>query len=114
MIRSDRHDVWVFRCQGNAALGFQPAGLDLGHGFALVAFDHDDIAGGEAGENVFTIKSFNLYGMNSDQLPIWNSFLEGKMTVAEITSRYQASEALVPFAVLGTDTASGAGRRMSP
>lgn len=42
-----------------------------------------------AGENVFTIKSFNLYGMNSDQLPIWNSFLDGKMTVAEITKQLQ-------------------------
>ncbi|MGQ7310381.1 N-acetylglucosamine/diacetylchitobiose ABC transporter substrate-binding protein [Microbacterium arabinogalactanolyticum] len=43
-----------------------------------------------AGDNVFTIKSFNLYGMNSDQLPIWNSFLDGKLTVAEITSQLQA------------------------
>ncbi len=43
-----------------------------------------------AGDNVFTIKSFNLYGMNSDQLPIWNSFLGGGMTVAEITSQLQA------------------------
>ncbi|MFD5214510.1 N-acetylglucosamine/diacetylchitobiose ABC transporter substrate-binding protein [Microbacterium sp. NPDC058345] len=43
-----------------------------------------------AGENVFTIKSFNLYGMNSDQLPIWNSFLDGKMSVEEITKQLQA------------------------
>ena len=43
-----------------------------------------------AGSGMFTIKSFNLYGMNSDQLPIWNSFLDGKMTVAEITSQLQA------------------------
>lgn len=43
-----------------------------------------------AGDNVFTIMSTNLYGMNSDQLPIWNSFLEGKMTVAEITKQLQA------------------------
>ncbi|MDQ4212329.1 N-acetylglucosamine/diacetylchitobiose ABC transporter substrate-binding protein [Microbacterium capsulatum] len=43
-----------------------------------------------AGDNVFTIKSFNLYGMNSDQLPIWNSFLAGGMSVAEITSQLQA------------------------
>ncbi|OJU40179.1 MAG: carbohydrate ABC transporter, N-acetylglucosamine/diacetylchitobiose-binding protein [Microbacterium sp. 69-10] len=42
-----------------------------------------------AGDNVFTIKSFNLYGMNGDQLPIWNSFLEGKMTVADITAALQ-------------------------
>ncbi len=43
-----------------------------------------------AGDNVFTIKSFNLYGMNSDQLPIWNTFLGGGMTVAEITQQLQA------------------------
>ncbi|MDR2996820.1 MAG: N-acetylglucosamine/diacetylchitobiose ABC transporter substrate-binding protein [Microbacterium sp.] len=43
-----------------------------------------------AGDNVFTIKSTNLYGMNSDQLPIWNSFLAGGMTVAEITKQLQA------------------------
>lgn len=43
-----------------------------------------------AGSGMFTIKSFNLYGMNSDQLPIWNSFLDGKMSVDEITSQLQA------------------------
>ncbi len=43
-----------------------------------------------AGDNVFTIKSTNLYGMNSDQLPIWNSFLGGGMTVAELTKQLQA------------------------
>ncbi|MBW1637714.1 MULTISPECIES: N-acetylglucosamine/diacetylchitobiose ABC transporter substrate-binding protein [Microbacterium] len=42
-----------------------------------------------AAGNVFTIKSFNLYGMNSDQLPIWNSFLDGKMSVEEITKQLQ-------------------------
>lgn len=43
-----------------------------------------------AGSNVFTIKSTNLYGMNSDQLPIWNSFLDGKMDVATLTKQLQA------------------------
>ncbi|MGB3732901.1 N-acetylglucosamine/diacetylchitobiose ABC transporter substrate-binding protein [Microbacterium sp.] len=43
-----------------------------------------------AGDNVFTIKSTNLYGMNSDQLPIWNSFLDGKLTVADLTKQLQA------------------------
>ncbi|MCS3844976.1 N-acetylglucosamine/diacetylchitobiose ABC transporter substrate-binding protein [Microbacterium sp. AK031] len=42
-----------------------------------------------AGSGMFTIQSFNLYGMNSDQLPIWNSFLDGKMTVADITKQLQ-------------------------
>ncbi len=27
--------------------------------------------------------------MNSDQLPIWNSFLDGKMTVADLTKALQ-------------------------
>lgn len=43
-----------------------------------------------AGSNVFTIKSTNLYGMNGDQLPIWNSFLDGKMDVATLTKQLQA------------------------
>ncbi|SJN31546.1 Sugar ABC transporter sugar-binding protein [Microbacterium esteraromaticum] len=43
-----------------------------------------------AGSGMFTIMSTNLYGMNSDQLPIWNSFLDGKMSVAEITKQLQA------------------------
>jgi N-acetylglucosamine transport system substrate-binding protein len=43
-----------------------------------------------AGTGMFTIKAFNLYGMNSDQLPIWNSFLDGKMSVEEITKQLQA------------------------
>lgn len=43
-----------------------------------------------AGSNVFTIKSTSLYGMNSDQLPIWNSFLDGKMDVATLTKQLQA------------------------
>ncbi|WP_156760544.1 N-acetylglucosamine/diacetylchitobiose ABC transporter substrate-binding protein [Microbacterium karelineae] len=43
-----------------------------------------------AGENVFTVKFVNLYGMNSDQLPIWNSFLDGKMSVEELTKELQA------------------------
>ncbi|WP_110590530.1 N-acetylglucosamine/diacetylchitobiose ABC transporter substrate-binding protein [Microbacterium suaedae] len=42
-----------------------------------------------AGQNVFTVKFINLYGMNSDQLPIWNSFLDGKMSVEEITKQLQ-------------------------
>ncbi|VXB08646.1 Bacterial extracellular solute-binding protein [Microbacterium sp. 8M] len=43
----------------------------------------------KAGDNVFTIKAFGLYGMNSDQLPLWNSFLDGKMTVADLTKALQ-------------------------
>ncbi|WP_309065161.1 N-acetylglucosamine/diacetylchitobiose ABC transporter substrate-binding protein [Microbacterium sp.] len=58
-------------------------------GFGSTALQSQGKLLAEAGENVFTIKSFNLYGMNSDQLPIWNSFLDGKMDVATITKQLQ-------------------------
>jgi N-acetylglucosamine transport system substrate-binding protein len=42
-----------------------------------------------AGTNVFTWKFVDLYGMNTDQLVIWNSFLAGKADVAALTSGLQ-------------------------
>ncbi|MPV49956.1 carbohydrate ABC transporter, N-acetylglucosamine/diacetylchitobiose-binding protein [Pseudactinotalea sp. HY160] len=42
-----------------------------------------------AGENTFTIKFINLYGMNPDQLVYWNSFLSGDKSVEELTSDLQ-------------------------
>src|SRR5699024_7375264 len=42
-----------------------------------------------AGDNTFTIKFINLYGMNTDQLVYWNSFLDGKKSVEELTSDLQ-------------------------
>jgi N-acetylglucosamine transport system substrate-binding protein len=42
-----------------------------------------------AGTNVFTWKFVDLYGMNTDQLVIWNSFLAGKADVAALTSKLQ-------------------------
>ena len=35
-----------------------------------------------AGTDVFTWKFVDLYGMNTDQLVVWNSFLAGKTDVA--------------------------------
>lgn len=58
-------------------------------GFGSTALQSQGKLLAAAGDNVFTIKSFNLYGMNSDQLPIWNSFLDGKMTVADLTKQLQ-------------------------
>ena len=43
-----------------------------------------------AGEDVFSIKFVNFYGMNEEQLPIWNSFLSGQKSVAELTADLQA------------------------
>jgi N-acetylglucosamine transport system substrate-binding protein len=42
-----------------------------------------------AGTNVFTWKFVDLYGMNTDQLVVWNSFLAGKSDVAALTSGLQ-------------------------
>jgi N-acetylglucosamine transport system substrate-binding protein len=42
-----------------------------------------------AGTNVFTWKFVDLYGINTDQLVIWNSFLAGKADVAALTSKLQ-------------------------
>jgi len=42
-----------------------------------------------AGSDVFTWKFVDLYGINADQLVIWNSFLAGKADAAALTSGLQ-------------------------
>lgn len=42
-----------------------------------------------AGEDVFNIAYYDVYGTNQDELPIWNSFLAGDMSVEELTSAMQ-------------------------
>ncbi|SDD14925.1 N-acetylglucosamine/diacetylchitobiose ABC transporter substrate-binding protein [Auraticoccus monumenti] len=42
-----------------------------------------------AGENIFTFNFVSTYGMNADQLTVWNSFLDGSLGVDELTSRLQ-------------------------
>lgn len=43
-----------------------------------------------AGENIFTWGFVDLYGMNPDQLVLWNTFLDGKSDVAALTTGLQA------------------------
>ncbi|WP_354501092.1 N-acetylglucosamine/diacetylchitobiose ABC transporter substrate-binding protein [Mycetocola sp. 2940] len=43
-----------------------------------------------AGENIYTHGFVDLYGMNPDQLVVWNTFLEGKSDVGTLTSGLQA------------------------
>jgi N-acetylglucosamine transport system substrate-binding protein len=43
----------------------------------------------DAGTNVYTWNFVDLYGMNTDMLVVWNSFLDGKLTVAALTSALQ-------------------------
>ncbi len=47
-----------------------------------------DMLGG-AGDDVFTWKFNAFYGMGPDTVVLWNSFLDGQLTTAELTSRLQ-------------------------
>jgi N-acetylglucosamine transport system substrate-binding protein len=44
----------------------------------------------DAGNDVFTWNSFDLYGTNQDELVVWNSFLDGKLDVAAFTAALAA------------------------
>ena len=43
-----------------------------------------------AGEDIFTHGFVDLYGTNADQLVIWNTFLDGSKSVADLTADLQA------------------------
>jgi N-acetylglucosamine transport system substrate-binding protein len=58
-------------------------------GFGSTALVSQNNLLSSAGTNVFTWKFVDLYGMNTDQLVIWNSFLSGKADVAALTSGLQ-------------------------
>jgi N-acetylglucosamine transport system substrate-binding protein len=42
-----------------------------------------------AGSNIFSHNFVDLYGMNTDQLVVWNTFLSGGSSVAELTKGLQ-------------------------
>jgi N-acetylglucosamine transport system substrate-binding protein len=42
-----------------------------------------------AGENIFSWQFVDYYGMNKDQLVLWNTFLDGKSSVADLTKGLQ-------------------------
>ena len=42
-----------------------------------------------AGTNIFSWQFVDFYGLNTDQLVVWNSFLDGKSDVAELTKALQ-------------------------
>ncbi len=44
---------------------------------------------GNAGDGVFTWKFNAFYGMGNDTVVLWNSFLDGQLTTAELTTRLQ-------------------------
>jgi N-acetylglucosamine transport system substrate-binding protein len=43
-----------------------------------------------AGENVFSWNFVDLYGLNTDQLVVWNTFLQGGSDVSKLTEDLQA------------------------
>jgi N-acetylglucosamine transport system substrate-binding protein len=43
----------------------------------------------QAGSNIFSWQFVDYYGLNTDQLVVWNSFLDGKSSVAELTKGLQ-------------------------
>jgi N-acetylglucosamine transport system substrate-binding protein len=58
-------------------------------GFGSTALVSQNTMLSDAGSDVFTWKFVDLYGINADQLVIWNSFLAGKADVAQLTSGLQ-------------------------
>ena len=42
-----------------------------------------------AGSNIFNYQFVDYYGMNTDQLVVWNSFLSGQTDVAGLTKGLQ-------------------------
>lgn len=43
----------------------------------------------DAGTNIFSWQFVDYYGMNTDQLVLWNTFLDGKSSVADLTKGLQ-------------------------
>ncbi|HEY5979445.1 MAG TPA: N-acetylglucosamine/diacetylchitobiose ABC transporter substrate-binding protein [Microlunatus sp.] len=44
---------------------------------------------GDAGTDIFSWQFVDYYGMNTDQLVLWNTFLDGKSSVADLTKGLQ-------------------------
>ena len=58
-------------------------------GFGSTALVSQSALLAAAGKDVFTWNSFDLYGTNADELVVWNSFLDGKLSVADFTAALQ-------------------------
>jgi N-acetylglucosamine transport system substrate-binding protein len=64
-------------------------GLVPADGFGSTALQSQSAMLDAAGTNVFNYQVFDLYGMNTDQLVVWNSFLSGKIDAAGLTKGLQ-------------------------
>jgi N-acetylglucosamine transport system substrate-binding protein len=65
------------------------AGLVPEDGFGSTALVSQAEMLAAAGEDIFNFVFVDFYGMNQDQLPLWNSFLAGDSSVEDLTSGLQ-------------------------
>ena len=64
-------------------------GLVPADGFGSTALVSQSTMLDAAGTNVFNYQFVDLYGMNTDQLVVWNSFLSGQTDAAGLTKGLQ-------------------------
>ncbi|NNC11289.1 carbohydrate ABC transporter, N-acetylglucosamine/diacetylchitobiose-binding protein [Planctomonas sp. JC2975] len=65
-------------------------GLVPSDGFGSTALVSQTTMLDKAGQNIFDWEFSSLYGLNTDQLVIWNAFLSGQADVAALTTQMQA------------------------
>jgi N-acetylglucosamine transport system substrate-binding protein len=58
-------------------------------GFGSTALVSQTAMLGAAGTDIFSWQFVDYYGMNKDQLVLWNTFLDGKSSVADLTKGLQ-------------------------
>jgi N-acetylglucosamine transport system substrate-binding protein len=65
------------------------AGLVPEDGFGSTALVSQTDMLSAAGDDIFNIRFYDFYGTTQDELPIWNTFLAGDMSVEDLTSQSQ-------------------------
>ncbi len=65
------------------------SGLVPADGFGSTALVSQTEMLDAAGDDIFNFFYWDTYGMNQDELPLWNSFLAGDMSVEDLTSAMQ-------------------------
>jgi N-acetylglucosamine transport system substrate-binding protein len=65
------------------------AGLVPEDGFGSTALVSQAEMLAAAGEDIFNVRFYDFYGTTQDELPIWNTFLAGDMSVEDLTAQAQ-------------------------
>ena len=65
------------------------AGLVPEDGFGSTALVSQAEMLAAAGEDIFNVRFYDFYGTTQDELPIWNTFLAGDMSVEDLTAQSQ-------------------------